>query len=132
MKMSGRVSSMRMALRSVEEFRVNADQYSGSQYQPSVGALSNGGFVVTWRDDSGGSHNDGTGVGSGYDVWARILNADGTEVVDEFRVNSYVSSSQYEPEVVGLKDGGFVVTWRDDSGHDGGKQCRYLGADVQQ
>ena len=49
---------------SVEEFRVNADQYSGSQYQPSVGALSNGGFVVTWRDDSGGSHDDGTGTGS--------------------------------------------------------------------
>ena len=107
---------------SVAEFRVNATQFSGSQYEPSVASLSNGGFVVSWRDDQGSSHDDGTGVGSSYDVWARVFNANGTQVTPEFRVNSYVSGSQYEPSVVGLEAGGFVVAWRDDNGssHDSG------------
>ena len=42
-----------------------------------------GGGVGAGRDDSGGSHDSG----SGYDVWARVFNADGTQAVAEFRVN---------------------------------------------
>ena len=76
------------------EFRVNHNHKSGSQYWPSVAALDNGKFVVAWRNDQGGSHDDGTGVGSSYDVWARVFNADGSQVTNEFRVNSHVSSYQ--------------------------------------
>ena len=110
----------------VAEFRVNKDQKSGNQYQPSVTGLAGGKFVVTWRDDSGSSHDDGSGVGSGYDVWGRVYDGDGTGITSEFRVNTYTSSSQYEPSVSSLAGGGFVVTWRDDSGHDGGS-----GSDIR-
>jgi Ca2+-binding RTX toxin-like protein len=108
------------------EFRVNEAHVPGSQYEPALASLSNGNFIVTWRDSDGGSHDDGTGTGSSNDVWARIFYDDGTEVVGEFRLNSYTSSSQYEPDVTALKEVGFVVTWRDDSGHDGGS-----GSDIR-
>ena len=108
------------------EFRVNTTQFSGSQYQPSVAGLANGGFITVWRDDSGSSHNDGTGTGSGYDIWGHLYNNDGSEAAAEFRINNYTGSSQYEPDVTALKGGGFVVTWRDDSGHSGGS-----GADIR-
>ena len=105
----------------VAEFRVNKTHVSGSQYEPSVSALDGGGFVVAWRNDNGNSHNDGTGAGSGYDVWARAFNADGTQVTPEFRVNSYTGGSQYQPSVAGLDGGGFVVVWRDDDGNAGSR-----------
>ena len=100
----------------VSEFRVNTDQFSGSQYQPEITGLKNGGFVVTWRDDSGASHDDGTGTGSGVDVWAQVYANDGSITAQEFRVNSYTASSQHQPSVVGLENGGFVVSWTDDDG----------------
>ena len=108
------------------EFRVNEAHVSGSQYEPALASLSNGNFIVTWRDSDGSSHDDGTGTGSSNDVWARIFSNDGTEVVGEFRINSYTSSSQYEPDVTALKGGNFIVTWRDDSGHGGGS-----GSDIR-
>lgn len=56
----------------------------------------------------------------------RIIKADGTvddflgNAGDEFLVNSEAASSQVEPTVTGLSDGGFVVSWRtDDSAQDG-------------
>ena len=104
----------------VEEFRVNTDQFSGNQYEPTVSALSGGGFVVAWRNDQG-SHDDGTGAGSGYDVWARAFDADGTQITGEFRVNTYTGGHQYEPTVGGLEGGGFVVAWRDDNGNSGSR-----------
>ena len=89
------------------EFRVNKDQKSGNQYEPSVASLTSGGFVVAWRDDSGGSHDGG----NGYDVWARVFDADGTQAVAEFRVNKdQKSGNQYQPSVTGLAGGKFVVT----------------------
>ena len=48
------------------------------------------------------------------------MRSDGTALGSEFRVNDYVSSNQQDPSVAALEDGGFIVTWYDDSGHDGG------------
>ncbi|MED5533466.1 MAG: hypothetical protein VX411_05080, partial [Pseudomonadota bacterium] len=101
----------------VGEFRVNTDQFSGNQYEPEITGLDNGGFVVTWFDTSGGSHDDGTGAGSGYDIWAHAYNADGTEITSEFRVNTDISGHQYNPSIATLSDGGFVVTWNDGEIH---------------
>ncbi|MBL96165.1 MAG: hypothetical protein CMF70_12780, partial [Magnetovibrio sp.] len=96
-----------------DEFLVNS--HTGNhQYTPSVTALSDGGFAVAWRDDSGHSG------GSGYDVRVRQFDADGVPAGDEARVNTYTSSNQYEPSITGLADGGYVVAWRDQSGHSGG------------
>ena len=38
------------------EFRVNEAYVSGSQYEPALASLSNGNFIVTWRDSDGSSH----------------------------------------------------------------------------
>ena len=68
--------------------------------------------MVTWRDDSG---HDG---GSGSDIWAQMYSNDGTVTLSDFRVNTYTSSTQQDPSIVALEDGGFVVTW-ESSGQDG-------------
>ncbi len=49
-----------------------------------------------------------------------IYSEDGVSVGEDFRINSYVSSSQYHPDITALSDGGFVVAWSDSSSHDGG------------
>ena len=91
------------------EILVNTETAS-SQRQPSVAALSGGGFVVTWetRDQDG----DGAGIyGQRYD-------ADGAVIGPEFLVNTYTVGDQAIPSVTGLNAGGFVVTWHS-AGLDG-------------
>ena len=95
-------------------FMIN-DEVSGNQYEPNVTGLANGRFIVTWRDDDGSSHKDADGVaGSGQDVWARVFNADGSEAIAGFRVNTYTSRSQNDPSVDGFADGSFIITWDSD------------------
>ncbi|HVI92115.1 MAG TPA: calcium-binding protein, partial [Dongiaceae bacterium] len=73
-------------------------------YEPSVTGLSNGGFVVTWRADSG---EDGSADG----VFGRVYSASGSPVGAQFLVNTTTANSQYRPSVTALTDGTFVVTW---------------------
>ncbi|HRM67977.1 MAG TPA: PKD domain-containing protein, partial [Thauera phenylacetica] len=87
------------------EFQVNSEGL-GTQYEPAIGSLSDGGFVVVWSSDS----QDGSGAG----IYAQRYGADGAAVGGEFRVNTSTSSNQYEPAVVGLSDGSFVVAYRSD------------------
>jgi Ca2+-binding RTX toxin-like protein len=91
------------------EFRVNTTTLN-FQSNSAVTALSNGGFVVTWQDS--------TQDGNSYGVYAQRYDANGSAVGGEFRVNTTVLNSQFEPAVAGLSDGGFVVTWQD-NGTDG-------------
>ena len=72
--------------------------------------------MVAWRDDNG---NSGSRGGSSQDVFGQIYNASGVAVGDEFLVNTYISSSQYEPSVATLKDGGFVISWWGNGNGDG-------------
>ncbi|MFG6439490.1 PKD domain-containing protein, partial [Roseateles sp. LKC17W] len=88
------------------EFQVNS--YTPySQTEPAVAALSGGGYVVVWRS----ANQDGSGAG----VYAQRFSNSGTPLGGEFRVNTSVDSSQYQPTVTGLSNGGFVVGWYDDS-----------------
>jgi len=80
-------------------FRVNTNQ-SGSQTAPSVAALADGGYVVTW-----------TGPDTSYKgIFAQRYDAAGAPVGTEFNVTT---SPVYQEasSVVGLANGGFVVTW---------------------
>ncbi len=70
-------------LRASPEFLVNATT-ANSQSESSTTALADGRFVVTWTDASGS-----TGDTSGWAIRARIFNADGTQSVQEFLVNTY-------------------------------------------
>ena len=92
-----------------DEFPVNT-YTDDSQFTPSVAALSDGGFVVTWTSRE---HN-----GAGSSVYGQRYDQEGNSVGDEFPVNTYTDSLQSSPSVAALSDGGFVVTWQS-SGQDG-------------
>jgi len=95
-----------------DEFMVNTTTAS-YQVEPSIAALDDGGFVVTWWSpdpDSGDSAN----------IYAQRYNSDGTVSVSEnqtsndsqFQVNTETSGTH--PGVAGLSGGGFVITWGSD------------------
>jgi hypothetical protein len=85
------------------EFIVN--QYTtGSQYASAV-AMSATGFVVTWS----GADQDGDGP------FARVFDASGVPITNEFRVNtSTYPGTVSGPDVAMDARGGFVVVWGDD------------------
>ncbi|WP_299752844.1 tandem-95 repeat protein [uncultured Tateyamaria sp.] len=87
------------------EFRVN-EFTNDTQSNPSVTALANGNFVVTWE-----SHDGQQGDASGSAIKARVFDTNGNEVVNEFRVNAFTHSSQTDPSVTALANGNFIVTW---------------------
>ena len=84
------------------EFRINT-RTTDQQHSPSITALSDGGFVVTWMS----ANQDG----SGWGVYGQRYAADGSVTGAEFRANTTTTGDQQSPTVTGLKDGGFVVTW---------------------
>jgi Ca2+-binding RTX toxin-like protein len=98
---------------SVPEFLVNTTTNNG-QSDSSVTALADGRFVVTYSDFSGSG-----GDTSDFAIRARIFNADGTQSVPEFLVNTTTLNSQYESCVTALADGRFIVTYTDESASGG-------------
>ena len=46
---------------------------------------------------------------------AQVFLADGTRVGAEILVNTATASDQDSPQITALSNGGFVVTWEDDS-----------------
>jgi VCBS repeat-containing protein len=89
------------------DFVVNTTQFSRSVLEPedapSVAALPNGRFVVTWP-----SFNDV----SGQAIRARLFNADGSAAGGDFLVSSSPDFPLNDPSVSALPDGRFVVAWR--------------------
>ena len=71
------------------------------QHFPSVASVGSG-FVVAWRD------LDAYAQG----VSARRLDASGTPLGLDFRVNTTTLSDQNHPSVAGAADGTFVVVWQ--------------------
>ncbi len=98
---------------SVQEFVVNATSASG-QYESRVAALADGRFVASWTDQSATS-----GDTSLTAIRARIFNADGTQSVPEFVVNTTTANNQTDSSVTELADGRFVVSWTDSSASTG-------------
>ena len=75
---------------------------------PSITGLKDGGYVVTWLHGL-----------SDFDLYARQYHADGTPAGDKFVVNNNLSGViGYDTSVVGLSDGGYIITWTYDVGHD--------------
>lgn len=77
------------------------------QFEPSITALADGRFVVTWQDDSRTG-----GDTSNWAVRAQIFNPDGSHSGNEFLVNTSTAGTQGQPEVVALQNGGFVIAWK--------------------
>jgi hypothetical protein len=105
-------------VRTGQEILVNTAT-ANSQFGQEITALSNGGFVVTWDDQSQGVGGAG-GDTSNDAVKAQVFAADGTPIGAEIRVNSATADRQFLPQITALSNGGFVVTWEDASQGVGG------------
>ncbi|WP_298937193.1 tandem-95 repeat protein [uncultured Ruegeria sp.] len=95
------------------EFRVN-EFTNNDQGGPSVTALANGHFVITWH-----SADEQQGDTSYYAIKARIVDANGVDIVSEFPINDFTEGSQVFPSIAALDNGGFVVTWMSEDGQQG-------------
>jgi serralysin len=95
------------------EILVNTET-AADQYEPTITGLPNGGFVVSWSDDSGT-----LGDASRTSIKAQVFSAAGARVGSEILVNTETADDQYEPTITGLPNGGFVVSWTDFSGSPG-------------
>lgn len=85
------------------EFKVNKTS-ENIQDMPSVAALADGGFVITWQSFNQDGHN--------YGVYGQRYNARGKRRGPrEFQVNMTTQFEQGSPSVAGLARGGFVVAW---------------------
>lgn len=85
------------------EFRVNT-YTTDDQSNPSITALTNGGFVVTWTSFG----QDGSEEG----IYGQRYDAHGVAQGAEFRANiNDIEADQLWGPVIALTDGGFVVTW---------------------
>ena len=91
------------------EVRVNSTTFS-SQQQSTIGALSDGGYVVSWM--SLGQD------GSDFGVYTQRYTTSGAAVGGEVRVNTVTVNDQTNPSIAGLAGGGYVVTW-ESYGQDG-------------
>ena len=87
------------------ESRFDADGF----FNPSITALTGGGFAVTW---------DKTDVGAGNSVHGAVLNATGATVGSEFVVNTNADHDQWSSQVAALPGGGFAVVWSDNDNFD--------------
>jgi Ca2+-binding RTX toxin-like protein len=84
------------------EFRVNSHT-SDHQLQPTIAALADGGFVMSWSSYM----QDG----DANSVYAQRYDASGLPVGAEFQVNTTTASDQYDSAIAVLADDGFVVSW---------------------
>jgi Ca2+-binding RTX toxin-like protein len=85
---------------------------AGDQEDPNIYGLIDGGFVIAWH---------GNGLGDATGIFTQRYNASGAKVGGETLVNTTLAGEQSQPSVVGLLNGGYVVTW---SGlNTGGADC---------
>ncbi|NUQ63995.1 MAG: trypsin-like serine protease, partial [Pirellulales bacterium] len=75
---------------------------TGSQIDPDVAMDSFGNFVVTWA---------GNGPVDSSGVYAKVFDANGLAIAEEFRVNQWLANTQGTPQVAMEAGGDFVVVW---------------------
>uniref|UniRef100_UPI00286F8B85 Tc toxin subunit A-related protein n=1 Tax=Aeromonas aquatica TaxID=558964 RepID=UPI00286F8B85 len=90
------------------EIRIDTNTYAGgSPSGANISALIDGGWVVTW-------HSSGPD-GSSYGIFQQRYDASGIPVGSIAQVNTQAANWQVYPGIRGLKDGGWVVSWRNDA-----------------
>jgi hypothetical protein len=91
------------------EFLVNSQTYLNQQL-PTVASLSDGGFIIAWQT------SDPAQDGAGGAAKAQRFDSAGVKVGAEFLVNTTAFGTQNDIDIVGLSNGGFVVSWQTGSG----------------
>jgi Ca2+-binding RTX toxin-like protein len=98
------------------ETRVNTTT-AENQLGPSVTALTNGGYVVTWSSN--------LQDGNSYGIYAQRYDSAGTAVGPETRVNTTTLDEQSQVVAHALSSGGYVVVWQS-LGQDGSGDGIYI------
>ena len=106
-----------------DDFVINGADVGGDGGFPSVSALSDGGFVVTWQAEDA----DGGTV-----VLASVFNANGIKVVSDFLVNDITTGGEGLPDITALEGGGFVVTWESGGFFTSSAKARVFDASGQE
>ena len=86
------------------EFQINT-YTTNTQYRPSAAMAADGSFVVVWESHFHHLHD------TNDDVQGQRYASDGSALGGEFKVNTYMTSRQYQPSVAATPDGSFVVVW---------------------
>lgn len=91
-----------------------------------IASLADGGYLVTYLKLSETAEN-------GFDVYAQRYDAQGNPQSEGFRVNSFTQGDQANSDVIGLADGGYVITWqsRDQDGDLNGIYAQRYDSDNQ-
>lgn len=89
-----------------------------------ITSLADGGYLVTYLKLSDTDEQ-------GFDVFAQRYDAQGNKAGDSFMVNSFKPNDQINSDVIGLKDGGYVITWqsRDQDGDLNGIYAQRYNSD---
>lgn len=90
-------------------FESDTELSEGNDLNPSVAALSDGGFVVTWADVGNtnvqGKRYDANGATSPHP----------DAMLDDFKIGDQAWDTFLHNDVAGVSSGGFVATWVDTS-----------------
>jgi Ca2+-binding RTX toxin-like protein len=89
-----------------QDFVIDASAVSGQQVDPSITALANGGFVVTYTDQNGELENQGTRV--------QTFGADGRQQgASKFLVDLQQVGTQISLALATLSNGAYVAMYKD-------------------
>ena len=90
-----------------EAFRVNSTT-ALNQDCPSVAALADGGFVISWGSMNG-SWLTANGTGT---IYQQRFDGAGARIGDETPVSNNLTAPKNHPSTVGLSGGGWVTVWQ--------------------
>jgi len=89
--------SVTISIRDVGAPGLDNTYTTGNQYQPSVAALSGGGYVAVWISQTG--------------VVSQLFSATGAKVGSETVVRSVNGEQDITPHAIGLANGGYALVW---------------------
>lgn len=89
-----------------------------NQRTPSLGVLPGGNIVVAWVSEAPPSGDLRASATNNFHVSivARVVDAQGQPVTDEFAIGNVEGRAQANPAVAGLNTGGFLVCWSQQDG----------------
>jgi Ca2+-binding RTX toxin-like protein len=87
---------------------------SGTQTGPEIVALADGGFAIGWT-----ANTNPLSDGSGKGVFVQVFDADALPAGEPVQANTQTFGDQYDPSIVALPSGGFLVSWTDLNGAGG-------------
>ena len=108
------------------EFLVNTNT-TDQQIEPSVAALSGGGFIAVWE-----SHHPNVGPPDTDvpEIKAQLFDSAGNPSGAEFQINTNDSNPQATPVVAALAGGGFAVAWHSLDGATGDINSNGIGVRI--